>query len=199
MSDLPPSFLEYLNRRGYNTFDKAEETLRHRQPWSYQQYQNSISDELLTGEEETIFSSDVVTSTVSAAAETTPLVATTAAASSSISTVGAITAGGVVAGTVLGAVLGSQLTVPGHHYLGPGNSIDEGKAPVDKDDARAQLHDEQYNSAKSDTDILNADKEFIVDSIPDIIKGDPHAIVGGVGISGKHLLESVLGVQYSGT
>jgi len=193
LRDLTKLWQKQTNRGNYY-IDLDSGSVRHRNPFK-------VTQEALGGEELELFPLEEAgaSAAAGAVAETTPLIAGTAVAAPSLSTVSAITAGGVGTGIILGGVLGSQLTVPGHQYLGPGNSIDEDKAPVDKDDARAQLHDEQYNAAKSDQDILNADKEFIVDSLPDIIKGDPHAIIGGAGISAKHFVESVLGVKYSGT
>jgi hypothetical protein len=46
---------------------------------------------------------------------------------------------------------------PGHHYLGPGNKLQEFKPPVDSDDEIALLHDLNYKYAKTKDDISEAD------------------------------------------
>lgn len=53
-----------------------------------------------------------------------------------------------------------KLLYPGHNYLGPGNELDNGE-PVDRADEIAQLHDYQYENARSEFDVHKADIEAI--------------------------------------
>lgn len=164
---------------------------------------------------------DLINSSV--ATETTPLIssitegsstgAAAAAAStggsilSSIPATGATLAGGLAAAGIIGGVFSALnknnsnhkspiITLPDHKYLGPGNSINTGEKPIDKDDLGAYNHDLDYNKAKNSEDIREADREHILNSIDDIISGDIHSIISGGGIATKYALESISGVKY---
>lgn len=210
MSDLPSSFLDYVNRRGYNTFDKVEETVRHRQPWSYQSYLDSIKSEL-GGEEIELYSAtpSITGETLATASGGTAAAAATAGASSI--TPGIALGAGLVGSAIVGGAISGLtssnndnihkdpiISIPGHHYSGPGNTLTDTK-PIDKDDHLAQQHDKDYQSAKTDEDIREADREFIASNLDLARKGDTHAIVNTLGIGGKYALESLTGVLYKGT
>lgn len=208
MSDLPDSFLKYLNRRGYNTFDRAEESIRHRQPWSYQNYQDSLHN-VLDGEEIELFdaSSALTGETVSVASGGT---AATAAVSSTSALSAPVALGaGLVGAAVVGGVISSQLpsqdnhknpiiSIPGHKYAGPGNTLTDTK-PIDKDDHLAQQHDKDYANSKTDQDIREADRHFIQDNVDLAKQGDIHAGINAAGIGLKYGVESITGVLYKGT
>ena len=154
-------------------------------------------------------------SSSSVATETTPLLigettATTAGGSllSSIPATGATLAGGLTAAGIIGGVFSSLtnnneknhqspiITLPDHNYLGPGNSINTGEKPIDKDDLGAFNHDLDYNKAKTSEDIREADREHILNTLEDIQRGDIHSIISGAGIATKYGIESITGVQY---
>lgn len=89
------------------------------------------------------------------------------------------------------------LTLPFSKYIGPGNSLNQGK-PSNNIDIHAREHDIAYNKAIDKVDIYNADKTFlskISDHLVEYINGneDPikgaQSIVSGIGIGGKHLFE----------
>ena len=154
-------------------------------------------------------------SSSSVATETTPLLvgetaATTAGGSilSSIPVTGATLAGGLTAAGIIGGVFSSLtnnneknhqspiITLPDHNYLGPGNSINTGEKPIDKDDLGAFNHDLDYNKAKNSEDIREADREHILNTLEDIQRGDIHSIISGAGIATKYGIESITGVKY---
>lgn len=154
-------------------------------------------------------------SSSSVATETTPLLvgettATTAGGSllSSIPATGATLAGGLTAAGIIGGVFSSLtnnneknhqspiITLPDHNYLGPGNSINTGEKPIDKDDLGAFNHDLDYNKAKTSEDIREADREHILNTLEDIQRGDIHSIISGAGIATKYGIESITGVKY---
>lgn len=78
---------------------------------------------------------------------------------------------------------------PGHKYLGPGNSIDNG-SPVDTADEIARNHDIAYENATSKADVYIADNKAIVNFVSDFIQHPnlPSA-AGAVGIGIKAGLE----------
>jgi hypothetical protein len=85
-----------------------------------------------------------------------------------------------------------------HKYQGPGNNL-VGQVPHDIDDEIAKSHDESYAVALSQYDIEQADKLFLDDSISDVIEsGNPHSVIGAVGVGVKHILEKVAGPIYPG-
>ena len=154
-------------------------------------------------------------SSSSVATETTPLLigetaATTAGGSllSSIPVTGATLAGGLTAAGIIGGVFSSLtnnneknhqspiITLPDHNYLGPGNSINTGEKPIDKDDFGAFNHDLDYNKAKNSEEIREADREHILNTLEDIQRGDIHSIISGAGIATKYWIESITGVKY---
>lgn len=83
---------------------------------------------------------------------------------------------------------------PGHHYLGPGNSLDTAP-PVDRDDAIAQDHDRAYANAHNALDIFEADHEAIAEFNRDWQDTyNVHSLIGAVGLSSKNFVEEhVLG------
>lgn len=146
--------------------------------------------------------------------ETTPLIGTSAAVSSTGGILSSIPATGVaaVSGLAGAAIIGGIyntitnsgekkhkspiITIPGHKYLGPGNTIGTGEEPVDKDDLGAFNHDLDYNKAKTAEEVREADREHILNSLDDIGKGDIHSIISGTGIATKYGIESITGVKY---
>lgn len=93
------------------------------------------------------------------------------------------------------------LVLPGYNYLGPGNSLNRG-APTNQIDADAQIHDHQYNESSSSQHVQTADREFTNKAVDHIIEGISGkgsigdtigGIVGGIGIGGKRLVESLAG------
>lgn len=150
--------------------------------------------------------------------ESTPLLSGTTGAATGASTVGSVLS--AVPGTAIGATVGligagilggvyntltssneenhkrPIVTLPDHNYLGPGNSIDSGKAPLDKDDLQAYNHDLDYNKAKTSDEVREADREHILNSVDDILTGDIHSAISGAGIAAKYGVESLTGVKY---
>ena len=148
--------------------------------------------------------------------ETTPLLSSSAAAGastggilSSIPATGAAAVAGLGGAAILGSVFSAItnsdsktkhkqpiITLPGHKYLGPGNSLNTGEQPLDKDDLLAFNHDHDYNKAKTPEEVREADREHILNSVDDILKGDIHSIISGAGIGAKYGIESITGVKY---
>jgi len=205
MSDLPPNLLQYLNRKGYNTFDQ-EDTARayKRKPFSYQEY----VEEILEGEELELLD-------INSASTSIPLstpVAAPAAVPAGVVTSSIAPAAAVIAGTTIAAVGGAiyntlsssdtdnhkspTITLPGHKYLGPGNTLNTGAVPIDDDDKDAFNHDHDYSKAKTTDEVREADREHILTTVDKALKGDIHSAISAIGISGKYLGESVSGVQY---
>lgn len=88
------------------------------------------------------------------------------------------------------------ITIPGHHYLGPGNELGP-LSPIDEDDAIAQDHDIRYENAHGDSDITEADDIAIHEFVSDIIENaNPHSAVGAIGLGVKRLMEKHTGVLY---
>ena len=111
---------------------------------------------------------------------------------------------GIGAGTAIGAGIAgylahkatSGITLPGHHYIGPGNPLN-GHQPVDKDDEIAKEHDEAYNIAKTSEDVINADKKAIDRFAEDYKKnGNLHSLLGQAGLQIKTAVEQRFGVIY---
>ncbi len=81
----------------------------------------------------------------------------------------------------------------GHNYFGPGNSVNNG-VPIDEDDRIAQLHDNQYNSARTYQDIHKSDSQAITNFYSDFSKtGNYHSAIGAVGLGAKYVVEGALG------
>lgn len=174
--------------------DVANE-LRRRIPWKFTETHIPI--------EETTVGHSVVD--LSAATSTTALLGTGGAAATGLTGVGASvgTAAGVgIGGVVVGGILGSLLTrdrgatLPGHHFIGPGNPVDEAP-PVDKDDEIAKRHDIAYGTAKTVEDVHRADKAAIQEFKKDYEEhGNLHSKVGQVGLTLKHNIEKFTGILY---
>lgn len=87
--------------------------------------------------------------------------------------------------------------LPGHYFIGPGNKADRPEDPVDRDDAIAKEHDEKYSKAKTEEDILEADKDAINKFDKDWKEtSNLHSLVGKVGLGIKHTIEKHTGVIY---
>lgn len=86
--------------------------------------------------------------------------------------------------------------MPGHKYIGPGNSLNRG-APVDRDDEIARKHDLAYRDATKYDHIRQADKKAILDFGEDALSNwNYHSALGAAGIGLKYGVESFAGVQY---
>nr|UQT02527.1 structural protein [Red mite densovirus 1] len=84
---------------------------------------------------------------------------------------------------------------PGHHYLGAGNSLENGP-PTDLLDRLAQRHDYQYSRAiqlGDSSHVSKADQDFISGTIQ---VGTGTAYLAGNAISAKRAYESLFGVTY---
>lgn len=144
--------------------------------------------------------------------ETTALLgATTAATGGSTGTAllgagsaGLLAIGGAIIGGTLGSGSGKEknpnrnkgYTLPGHHFIGPGNDADH-EDPVDKDDDIAKKHDHAYHNALTKEDIRKADEVAIQEFHDDWKKtGNIHSLIGRVGIQLKHAAEGTVGVKY---
>jgi hypothetical protein len=70
---------------------------------------------------------------------------------------------------------------PGHHYLGPGNKLEEFKPRVDIDDEIALLHDFKYKYSKTEVNIREADRIAVGDFFNDWIYSPTHyhSAIGG--------------------
>lgn len=133
-----------------------------------------------------------------------------AAASGSSSVIPAVAVGtgaATIAGAILGATLSSNkdnkenhqsphITLPGHKYLGPGNSINTGVHPVDEDDLDAFNHDIDYSKSKTPEEVRKADREHILNTLDKAKSGDIHSIISNLGIGTKYAVESISGVKY---
>nr|QOD39600.1 VP [uncultured densovirus] len=138
-------------------------------------------------------------------AETGGVSAVGAAAAPSTASVAtaAVIAGATIIGGVTTGILSSDedhrdptVGLPGHHYVGPGNTISD-TSPVDTDDSIARHHDIAYENAQSQQDIQDADRESASDFLTDVIHNNNlHSAVGYVGLKAKETVESAVGVQY---
>lgn len=86
---------------------------------------------------------------------------------------------------------------PGHHYLGPGNPLENGE-PVDNADRIAQVHDYEYNQAVNKSDIYKSDEKAIFNFAKDFVtQPNLPSLTGALGLSLKHGVEKNLtGVLY---
>lgn len=76
--------------------------------------------------------------------------------------------------------------LPGHNWIGPGTNIETAQNPIDNDDLIAEIHDKNYNKAKSPNDIQKYDKEAISDFGNDIIENkNIHSLIGASGLGIK--------------
>ena len=88
--------------------------------------------------------------------------------------------------------------LPGSNYIGPGNTLNSGN-PTNQFDLIAFSHDNQYNNAESESDIIQADKEFLksaYESVPFNALESVHKYVSLFGIGVKYNIESLTGVLY---
>ena len=88
--------------------------------------------------------------------------------------------------------------LPGSNYIGPGNTLNSGN-PTNQFDLITFSHDNQYNNAESDSDIIQADKEFLksaYESVPCNTLESIHKYVSLFGIGVKYNVESLTGVLY---
>lgn len=89
------------------------------------------------------------------------------------------------------------VSVPGHHYIGPGNTVDSGVEPVDQDDFIALQHDLTYGNAETQEAVNRADEIAVSEFANDFIEtGNPHSLAGAVGLGAKRTIEHFVGVQY---
>jgi hypothetical protein len=87
------------------------------------------------------------------------------------------------------------LVLPFSNNIGPGNPI---RPATNRADLIAQGHDLHYQQAKSDSNVLSADREAISQFAHEAVQGqDPisriHAAVGGIGLGVKHTVERLRG------
>lgn len=92
------------------------------------------------------------------------------------------------------------LVLPFSNNIGPGNPI---RPATNRADSIAQGHDLHYQQAKSDSDVLSADREAISQFAHETVQGqDPisrfHATVGGIGLGVKHTIERLSGKVFYG-
>lgn len=86
-----------------------------------------------------------------------------------------------------------KLTVPRHNYLGPGNPLNNGE-PVDKDDAIARVHDNEYSVARHQQDIFDSDWKAVKEFGRDFVANSNfHSLLGAAGLGVKTGVERTLG------
>lgn len=90
-----------------------------------------------------------------------------------------------------------QFLWPGHNYLGPGNPLNNGE-PVDEADRIAQQHDNEYNTAKTSSDVYKSDRAAIGSFLKDFYNHpNTSSLAGAVGLTIKHVTEAgITGVLY---
>lgn len=140
--------------------------------------------------------------------ETTGLIDSAAGGYGTIGATAVGTSTGVGLGTSVGigtAVIGGTaavglatgLTLPGHHFVGPGNDENRPESPVDVDDEIAKEHDIGYGKANTQEDVRIADSVAIDKFKKDFDStGNLHSLIGAVGLGAKHTLEGYTGVLY---
>lgn len=132
-----------------------------------------------------------------------------AGAGSSAATAAAAAAAAAATAAAIGAGIGGAfanwgnnddrppVTLPDHNYLGPGNPHDSGLTPVDIDDQISAQHDLEYAKSQTEQDILKADAKAQHDFESDAIDtGNPHSVLGALGLKIKTEIEKKIGVQY---
>ena len=119
----------------------------------------------------------------------------------------AIAAGTIAIGTTVGVLTSKNnefgephkdpvVSLPEHRYIGPGNTVDDIE-PYDIDDQISKNHDINYGNANTQDAVKKADDIAIGEFLEDFSNtGNIHSAIGGVGLAGKRLVESVVGVQY---
>lgn len=86
-------------------------------------------------------------------------------------------------------------SILGLNYLGPGNTsrVDGNtREPVNRADAIAADHDDNYSLAKNQQDIRDADSSAIKSFGLEALKGDYLSAVGAIGLGAKTLVERAL-------
>ncbi len=112
-----------------------------------------------------------------------------------------ITLGSIAVGTAIGTLNQDEhkdpvVSLPDHRYIGPGNTVDDTE-PVDVDDSIAKEHDINYEKAKTQEDVQEADKQGADEFLSDVIDNNNlHSVAGYIGLKAKEKIESVIGVQY---
>ena len=215
MSDIPENLFNelYGSKKDRLSYIKELNELRQRTPFKHIE-ESHIVDDLFEGHQAIELSETTPLLSSSVAGTSSATAAAAATGGSSLSTGLTLAAGLATAGAIGGiysAVSNSNnkdnkhkrpfITLPDHNYLGPGNSIDSGAKPIDKDDLGAFNHDLDYAKANTVEEVREADREHILNSVDDILTGDIHSIISGAGIAGKYGVESLTGVKYpfSGT
>lgn len=92
------------------------------------------------------------------------------------------------------------VVLPLSNNIGPGNPI---RPATNGADLIAQGHDLHYQQAKSNSDVLSADREAISQFAYEAVQGqDPisrvHATIGGIGLGVKHAVERLSGKVFYG-
>nr|QRQ90272.1 MAG: hypothetical protein 4 [Parvoviridae sp.] len=90
------------------------------------------------------------------------------------------------------------VSLPGHRYIGPGNTIDH-IPPVDTDDAIARQHDIDYSKSQNPEDINRADDIGVIQFVNDFQEtGNIHSVIGAAGLGIKRTFDTVTGnkLQY---
>lgn len=106
------------------------------------------------------------------------------------------------------ADLKGPLVLPGANFIGPGNKvrqqIAQGVMPTNEADRAAMIHDLQYEDAKIQADVHDADT-IAIKHMYQSAKDAPvtsaqhwHGLVGGTGLYLKRQFESLFGVVYPG-
>lgn len=110
--------------------------------------------------------------------------------------------GTIAIGTTIGVINKEDghkdpvVSLPDHRYIGPGNTIDDTE-PVDLDDSIAKEHDINYEKAKTQEDVQEADRQGADEFLSDFIDNkNPHSAIGYIGLKAKEKFESIVGVQY---
>lgn len=95
--------------------------------------------------------------------------------------------------SIRGAVL------PGHKYIGPGNSLNRG-TPVDQDDRIAYHHDQLYAATPAERDVYHIDEASALQFDKDWQEnGNIHSFIGKLGLSTKTNIERYTGILYPKT
>ena len=163
-----------------------------------------IADEEITFDDPLIEAEDFLP--IEEVGESTALLGGGTTATSSTGTVltgvGILGGSGIIGGLVSHFSGGNDddrpvVSLPDHNFIGPGNPHDSGLATVDLDDDIAKEHDTAYANAENAQDVREADDNAIHDFISDVIDtGNPHSVIGALGIGTKRKIEQHTGVVY---
>lgn len=174
---------------------EVKEGLRRRIPWKFTQ---DTYIDIPTAAVDTVVDLSGATSTTALLGAGASAAGGAATAGATVGTAAGVAVGGAVVGGILGSILtrGRGATAPGHHFLGPGNPVDEAP-PVDTDDQIAKDHDIAYSNAKTAEDVHIADKEAINKFAADYKEhGNLHSKAGELGLTLKHNVEKFTGILY---